>query len=671
MYGREAILLWLILLWTQVKLSGQEPASSQLFNEDYLYRDESMKVPHEIYEQYADLIFHPLNLNSASSDQLGESGLFTPYQIFNLINYRESYGRLYSVFELAALAGFRMSRLREIAPLLTVEAGLRIREQKQNRHMIMANVGKILPEAAGYGSKTEDGPDLAYKGHPIRTNLRIKSSFGRSLSLGLTYEKDAGEHFYVDRKPEFLSGYIQYKGFRVIRQLVIGNFQLNQGLGLVNGAGFFHSPESFQVSRQSMLRIRPYSSKSESGFERGAGLKMDLNLLELLCWVSYRSLDLSVSEPPENLHKIDWRDFLRTTGLHRTDNEMEGRNMAFRFRGGVHGLFSYRNLDAGMAFTSGAVGLTPSGTSALGIHSKAVIINRLSLHGNWLLKKWQIFGEVGVSDWKSLALLAGVRWEANDFLQGLVLLHHYGRFYGGSQASAYASGSKVSNEMGIALHVHLEPDRLIRADLSGELFHYPGPRYLTLVPSIGQRYSITVQNSGSPKFQWRIRMVNKLWQRTPSTLETGVRPLRDKQVSRFDFRFIYDHGIQWQSRMIASFLSDSKNSYPAYAVVQQVGSHLLKYLKFNLQFVVFDIRDWDNRIYLYEPGLYYSFNFPGFYGTGQKTSLVLSLKPLKKLTISGKIACTAYQQKKTLGTGNDLIPGNKKWGLELQLRLNL
>jgi len=671
MYGKGFLLIWLITPWAQWILSAQQPLGSRLQDEDYLYRDESMAVPLELYEQHADLITNPLNLNTATPEQMGESELFTPYQIHNLIKYRKSYGRLYSVFELAALKGFRKDRLREIAPCLTVESGLSVHPEKKNQHLIMLTAGRILPEADGYKIHPNEKSGPTYGGSPLRTTLRIKSRVGNNLSMGLTYDKDAGEQFYATNKPEFLSGYLQYSGHRLLKQLVIGNFQLNHGLGLVNGAGFIHSTESFRVNRQSMLRIRPYSSKSETGFERGAGIRMDLRLLELLAWFSHRSLDLSTAHLNEESKQVDLRDHLRYTGLHRTAGEMEGRDLAFRLHGGIQVLVSHRHLHAGMVFSAESTGLSSSGIKTLGIQSNPGQNKHLSLHGSWFREGWQIFGEVALADWKSLAGLAGIRWEANDFLQGLLLIHHYGTGYLGSQASAYASGNKINNEMGMAFHIHLEPGKGIISKFSGELFHYPGPRYLTVVPSYKQRYSVTFQNPGLPNFRWRIRVVHKSWQSTPDAQTVGLRPVRNNQVTRFDARIIYNQVLQWQSRLLLSRLAQSLNPYPAYAIVQQLGIQSFKHLKSTLQFVVFDVRDWANRIYLYEPGLYYSFSFPSLYGSGQKTTLVLTLKPVHMLNIATKISCTVYQHKKNLGAGNDLIPGNKKWLVEMQVRLNL
>jgi hypothetical protein len=156
---------------------------------------------------------------------------------------------------------------------------------------------------------------------------------------------------------------------------------------------------------------------------------------------------------------------------------------------------------------------------------------------------------------------------------------------------------------------------------------------------------------------------------TPPYSKPGLRPLRNQQFCRLDAQITCDLRWQWQSRLVVSTFSGSQDPYPAYAAVQQLSFRLLDQLRSTLQFVVFDVKDWSNRIYLYEPGPYYSFNFPSHYGTGQKTILVLTLQIFQKISLAAKAACTSYQHRKFLGSGNDLIPGNKKWSLEMQVRL--
>jgi hypothetical protein len=206
----------------------------------------------------------------------------------------------------------------------------------------------------------------------------------------------------------------------------------------------------------------------------------------------------------------------------------------------------------------------------------------------------------------------------------------------------------------------METGKNIIAKLTAEVFRYPSPRYLTSVPSGGYRLDLSLQNPGTKMVQWRARVVSKTWQTTPVDELSKIRPLQDSRQSRLDGQLIYNHSDQfrWQSRLVIGYYSEKQSSSPAYAAVQQVTLATPRILKVTTQFVLFHVSDWENRIYLYEPGFYYSFNFPAYYGTGQKTTLLLTLKPVKGVSVSAKISGIINR-------------GKRKWECGVQLRLSL
>jgi hypothetical protein len=670
MHGNFSIGFLLISLTAHLSLFSQDPEVLSYGEEELLYSEQSTEVV-ELFERLTELRNTPLNINCASSDLLAETGLLSPFQIHILIQYRSQYGALYSLYELSSLTGFSKRRLEVIAPYLKVGACSQKENKGRQKHMILLNLGKVYPEAKGFNDSLQIKPLTSYIGSPVRTNVRIKSRIGNYLSLGLTYEKDAGELFLNHHKPEFLSAYLQYKGYRQLKQVVIGNFKLHHGLGLVNGTGFFHSPAGFLLHSGSMMKIRPYSSKVESRYERGIGVQMGLGNFDLLAWASYRKLDLSSTELDVKRDEIDWKELFRESGLHRTQSENFARDMAFRFHSGIQGLFRNEFLDVGLVIGLESAGLSREGIESLGVIGDRGLNRYMSLHGNLHKGSWHIFSEFALSDSNSSALLAGVSWNLNDFIQGLLLLHHYGSNYRGAFPSSYAFSRTMNNERGISIHLQLEPGSLLLAHFTGEVFYFPRPRYQCSVPSSAYRYNFTFQNSGTPVFKWRVRLTKKFWQTTPAHFSSGIASVKTNETSRVDLRLIYDQQLQWQSRLIISYGSSLRDSYPGYAIAQQVSVKIWQRLRPSLQFVVFEVQDWDHRIYLHEPGLYYDFSFPVCYGSGQKITMTLTLKPLKKLSLAGKITLSTYQHRNTLGSGNDLILGNEKWTLALQLRLNL
>ena len=137
------------------------------------------------------------------------------------------------------------------------------------------------------------------------------------------------------------------------------------------------------------------------------------------------------------------------------------------------------------------------------------------------------------------------------------------------------------------------------------------------------------------------------------------------------FEYIPSNRIMWQSRIILSTYSDGSKNCISFAGVQKARAELSGNINVTVQFLVFDVPDWDNRIYLYEPGLYYDFNFPVCYGTGQKIVSVLTVKLFREITLACKGSLITYLNAENIGSGNDMIVGNKRWDVGLQIRIRL
>lgn len=639
-------------------IHAQQAPLSSLDMEDLLYRNESAIIPESIP---ADNSESPLllDLNSASAEDLGSSCLFTSYQIQMLLDYREKFGPFYSIYELSAISGFRPSSVLEIKPFVSIKTSRVPGKRHHGKNMLMINLEKSMPVGDAYHVDSTSGDKPSYAGPPLKTSIRIRAHPWKKLSLALSYEKDAGELFLYGNRPQFLSGYLSYEGQSFVKQFVVGNFKLNQGVGLVNGTGFLHRPGNFRINQQSLSRIKPYASLTETMYEQGLACKMGISKFQLLLWTSYHRFSISTRAFKEDPEANNWLNYQHTTGLFRSKSEMETRELAYRIHSGIQILYRHQELTVGLMHGYEWVGPSNKAMKLLREKPDPSPQQKLSIHGNWYKKKLQIFGELSSSEFSSLALFLGTLYNFNDYIQGSLLIHHYGSEYRAWLASSYSSGSHIRNEQGFAFHLHMEPGKNIIAKLTGQVFHYPLPRYLTNVPSGGYRLDLSLQNPANKMIQWRARVVSKTWQASPADLFTKIRPLKDNRISRFDAQLTFKHHDQfrWQSRLVISYFSQQLNPAPGYATLQQVTLSTSPYLKATVQFVLFHVSDWENRIYLYEPGFYYSFSFPAYYGSGQKTTLLLTLKPTNGIRFSAKISGL-------------LNHGNRKWESGIQMRFN-
>jgi len=661
MPGKSFPVHLLLLAGTSTCLSAQLPAlGSPQEVEDLLYRSESTVNPEILWDAFNGSVDQATDLNLASREELETSGLFTPYQIESLLNYRITYGPIYSIHELAVLPGFQHTDLHEMEAAIRILPNTVPSGKFRMEHRILMDVGRSFPPGNEYLGDPESGKEPGFAGSPIHTTLRWRSRVSRDLTLALTYDKDAGEPYLYRNRPQFISGYISYEGKKLIRQCVIGNFQLNQGLGLVNGSGLFHRAGDFRVNQQTLSRIRPFASKTETGFERGVACRLGSDRFQLLVWGSYHTFSLAPSTLSEQPSGDGWFDAQRTSGLYRTQGELEGRELAFRIHSGIQLLLKTGHLALGIQNGTEYLGPTHRALDDPDVKKAASSQQKCSLHGYWSKQKIRVFGELSASQYQYLAFLIGTEFLFNDYIQGSILVHHYGAKFSGSLPSSYSSGSRIRNEQGLAFHLDVETGPRITARLTGELFRYPMPRYLTQVPSVGYRLDLSLQNPATQTLQWKARLVCKAWQTTPADESSAIRTLQDFRVSRLDGQWTYTHQdrFKWHGRLVVGYLTEKGPTVPGYAAVQRITAVSHGYLSVTAQHVIFHVADWENRIYLYEPGFYYNFSFPVCYGTGQRTTFLVTFKPTTWLTFSVKV------------TGAN-ANGNRKWETGAQLRLNL
>lgn len=618
--------------------------------EESLNRDEDSGFAIEQCEEQQELLFYPIKLNRATQIQLESCGLFTPFQARSILQYREAYGDLLSVYELASLPCFRIKQLEEQSIYMTVDKAIPINPVKHQGSKILFYAGRTFSNS----EKQVDHPGSIWK-----TSLRLKKGLGRRMSVGLAYAKDAGEKGLWGYRPEHLCGYLEWKGKRILEQLIFGTYRLNNGMGLTQGAGLMHAPPGIHSRPLLLSSLKPYAGAGESINHQGLACKLNLGMIKAVLWSSFQTVDLSLQKAPSPDEKTDWAGFIREGGYHRSPTELSGRNLAYLGSAGIQVMVNLDRLTLGVQYAPEINGLTGKGKDSLQYFEGPSLHHATSLQAQWKLNKLELYGEFAPGAKKTGAFLAGSRFFFNDFLSGTLQFHWYGASHRATFASAYASGSHIENEMGMLLFIHAEPFRRIRADMAMELFEYPAPRTLVKVPSSGFRFSLTLQNGSVEQIQWRLRLVNTKRQKTPSSYDgPGIRPLSNYANNRIDGRVVYGPHprLAWQSRLVISFTPGTKAGL-AHAALQHLSVQVHKSLKFTGQFVIYHVPSWDNRIYIHEPSLYQQFRFPVLYGTGNKISMLTSVKPGKRITLEARVSVVHESEKRI-------------WETDLQLRLN-
>jgi hypothetical protein len=130
----------------------------------------------------------------------------------------------------------------------------------------------------------------------------------------------------------------------------------------------------------------------------------------------------------------------------------------------------------------------------------------------------------------------------------------------------------------------------------------------------------------------------------------------------------YDGGI-WNSRTQAdmAYSRFSENSF-GWMVTEQIQGRF-KWLKASASIAYFHTDDFDSRLYAYERGMLYSFNFPVFYGEGIRYWVMAQAHIMSSFVLTVKVGTTNYFDRSVIGSGYQQVNHSAMTDLEIQGRI--
>ena len=202
------------IIYSLSGLYAQEPVITGNLDQDMEnlseIRNEAIDFT-DITEHLIYLQKHPLNLNSAETEDLKNIYFLNDIQINNLLTYRQVYGNFLSVNELLAIEGFTENFILRLTPYVTVmpvaeRKRISLKEMiRHGRNECYFRYQRILEKQKGYSSVSDSllhsNSNACYLGSPDKLYFRYGFEFYDDIRWGITAEKDAGEEFF-SRKPE-------------------------------------------------------------------------------------------------------------------------------------------------------------------------------------------------------------------------------------------------------------------------------------------------------------------------------------------------------------------------------------------------------------------------------------------------------------------------------------
>lgn len=664
---------------------------------------ESSNAGIDFTELIEDLKFyneHPLNLNYASDDELHKLGILNPMQIYNLKAYLGNYGKMRSIFELQGIEGFDSQTIQNLLPFVMVsleeaKVNLRLKNAvKYGHHQILARAQTILQQRKGYlpidDSSLYSNPNSRYLGSPEKVYFRYGFNYQNRIRFGITMEKDAGEVFFpgnindsirklipgkLNAGFDFNSAHLIVNNIGHLKALAIGDYQLRfgQGLTLWSGLAFGKSADVINVKKYSS-GISPYTSTDENRSFRGAAISIDLHKISLSLFASDKAVD-ALTYSVDSLANENVAS-LYETGLHRTPNELlkkDGINL--KVLGG--------NLDySGKKFHIGITSLyskfgnviTPTEAPYHYFAFEGKENVNTGLDYSFLVGRVSFFGEASMSRNGGWANLHGITVSLHPRFSLAFIYRNYSPSYQNLFSNPFAE-SNNSNEKGWYSGFKLDISKHLLLSAYYDLYAYPWLRYGVDGPSRGNDLLLQLDYELNRQVSMQFRIKHKLKQgNQPQNQEYTPVLLNDRKVN-LRYQLLYQLLPSLYAKNRVEYLVHNQGARSrglGYLIYQDLNWRPAKgNTSLSMRYAIFDTDSYDERIYSYENDVLYAFSVPAYYYRGSKVYLMVKYSLTSRVKIWARVSHVWFNNRNSIGSGLDLIDGNRKTEVKAMLQIRL
>ncbi|MEP5612829.1 MAG: helix-hairpin-helix domain-containing protein [Cyclobacteriaceae bacterium] len=661
----------------------------------------------DVYESLFLLYSNKINLNKSSPDELASLYILSPNQINHFFEHIEANGKLLSLNELQSISTFDIETIRSIKPFVTVresETDTRPLIQRilseENNYMLLRWTRRI-EEQLGYTKafpidtfyvRDEDSQvtdtitsqPSRYSGSANKIYGRFRTSHKDDFSIGFTFEKDAGERFEFasgQKGFDFNSYHLFFEHKLGFDKIMVGDFQMQVGQGLIFGAGFSSGKgaETVNAVKRNTLGIRPYSSVLESGFFRGLGLSKSIGNFTMTVFYSNIQQDGNVkqaSNPGLNSDDRNLEEFvnsIQNTGLHRTASELSTKDqLNEKSIGGTLEFKPTRRLTIGLAGLntnySVAVQKRPNNYNQFEFNGDHNYVASVNASYSW--QNFSFFGESARSKSGGIGSIAGLMASLSPFIDASFLVRNYDRNFHSFYATSFSENSRTINETGVYWGLQFKPSRKHKLNAYYDKFSFPWLKFRTEAPSQGYEYLL--RHTYNPTRQISMYVQLREQSREISVAEENVNILQE-QIKR-NYIFTIDYAVQpWldlKTRVQSSTVRLGQSFTKGIAIIQDVNFTVWK-IKVYSRMALFDSEDFNNAQYVYENDVLYAFSIPAYIGSGVRNYLMIRCDPLRNTSLWIRYARTEFRNTtsdRTVGSSLELSQGNVASEIKVMLR---
>jgi hypothetical protein len=654
----------MLIFSAQQVMSQSETDWERMFHELGDTEDDESSSWESTYDVLSELSEHPLNINTCTREDLQRIPFLNDNQIADICEYIYKYGAMKTTDELLLLPSMDFNHAKLLSCFVyagdTGLKGFPSLQQilKGGRHQVI-----LTAKLPCYNRR---GDDNGYLGYKYKHSFRYSFQYSENVKVGLVGSQDSGEPFFSNKNSK---GYDYYSFYAVLRKLgrlktlAVGRYRVSFGMGLVINNDFgLGKIATMQTLGRSHNAIRGHYSLMEANYLQGAAATVGLTKgLDVSAFVSYRYIDATLNDDEKTIATI------LTTGYHRTESEMKRKHNATSTLAGGNINYRYNGFHIGATatYTSFSKDLQPKKSQKYReYYPTGNDFYNIGVDYGYTSKRFTFNGETATGDSHAIATINNFSYLLTPSITLMALQRFYSYKYTSLYAESFSEGGAVQNESGVYIGVSWRPSRNLSLMAYTDYCYFAWPKYQAAQASKAWDNLLSATyTKGRFSFIARYRVKIREKDNDKKTA------LINQTTHRGRLGMSYDGGRWSLGTQADAAYSEWKDNSFGWMISEFAGYSMMeKKININASFGYFNTQSYDSRLYIYERGMLYSFNFPMFYGKGIRYTLYAKAQIMKQLMLICKVSTTDYFDRDHISSSLQQIDHSSMTDVELQLK---
>lgn len=600
------------------------------------------------------------NINNVSAEQLSSLFLLTPQQISEFIIHRKKYGKFISLLELQAIPLWELTTIKKILPhlyLANQNDKINVKHSlTEGKHFLIYRTGG---RSNGFNSKetwiTKNKQMVNYK-------FKFKDQF----QAGLMIEKDAGEKNVFDHTGIYLL--LRNRG--IIKDFLIGDYNINMGQGLVHWQGYAFGRSSNLLSgyRQGYF-IQPHTGTDENRFQRGIAINLKKGKTEIGVFMSRLQIDANVMN--DSINNRRWVSSFLLSGLHRNDAEKADKDVLSKLT--VGGKFKYQ-------LSSASIALNYIQTFfSIPIQKRQQPYNQFAIAGrHWKnisidftipTKAGFIFSEFALDQQFDPAFNLGWLKSLDPKLDLSFIYRNMSARYRAFESNCISSNSEAGNEAGLLLSFNFQPHAKHHLEGFADFYQNQWPTFTSDRSENGRLISIQYNWKPNKKTEisTRYQIENKTSNQGYEQNRTSLigQSIVHRWRTHLSFSPLESLTIRCRNEVIKVQQEFNSTSIGHLSYLEMIFKPMTEPLSLSFRYTFFSTDNYASRVYAYERDLLSFYAIPAHFDQGKRSYLLVQYNYKKAVKLQMKIISDHRKDKNNITAAYQSPLKNKEWRMQV------